>query len=416
MPKHLTAEQALVQASSWYIIGGLALIVADVLLIFEIVRLRAKHRETENTLVKSQELFSKAFQQSPLSVTVLRVKDGRYIEVNETFERTTGWSREDVIGRTAFDIGLPPDPEAGVDTGKLLLSVYAVRNLEVQTRTKNGEIRTSLASTESIDLNGEQCVIVVTTDITLLKRADAVGSAIEIKERTESLSMVNRKLIEAHEEERAWLARELHDDISQRLFLLQIRLRNLKGPETSLVELRNGVDRAMQEVSNLAADVQGLSHRLHPSKREFLGLATAAADYCGEVADQHKVQIDFRAENMPGDLSPEISLSIFRVLQEALRNAVKHSSSQRFEVSLNHSSNEIHLTVDDPGRGFDAAEAMKGRGLGLTSMKERVALVGGELSIESKPQNGTTVYVRVPLRPSMKSAHSAGSNRAGSPE
>jgi signal transduction histidine kinase len=165
---------------------------------------------------------------------------------------------------------------------------------------------------------------------------------------------------------------------------------------------------ATQEVLNLATDVQRLSHRLHSSKLKLLGLAKAAADYCREVAGQHKVQIDFRAESVPRDLSVEIALSIFRVLQEALQNAIKHSGSQRFEVLLNHTSNGIHLTVRDFGRGFDAVRAMKGHGLGLTSMKERVALVGGELSIGSYPQNGTTVYVRVPLRPTMKSAHSAG--------
>jgi len=219
---------------------------------------------------------------------------------------------------------------------------------------------------------------------------------------------LGRKLIEAHEEERAWLARELHDDISQRLCMLRVRLGNLNGTETSLLELRQGLEYAAQEVANLATDLQGLSHRLHPSKLEFVGLATSAADYCGAVADQHKVQIDFRAENMPSDLSPEISLSIFRVLQEALQNAIKHSGSQHFEVLFNHNSTEIHLAVQDRGRGFDVAQAMKGRGLGLTSMKERVALVGGELSIESRPQNGTTVYVRVPLRPTMKAGHSAG--------
>jgi signal transduction histidine kinase len=218
---------------------------------------------------------------------------------------------------------------------------------------------------------------------------------------------VSRKLIEAHEEERAWLARELHDDIGQRLGLLLVHLRNSKGTATSLVELKHGIDSAMQEVSNLVTETQRLSHRLHSSKLEFLGLATAAAGHCREVADQHKVQVDFRAENMPRDLSPEISLSIFRVLQEALQNALKHSGSLRFEVLLNHSSNQIHLTVRDSGRGFDAGQALKGRGLGLISIKERIALVGGELSIESQPQNGTTVYVRVPFQSTMKSARSA---------
>jgi len=497
--------------TTWYIVGGLSLIFAEALLIVEMFRLRAKRRKIENALVKSEEKFSKAFRQSPLSVVLLTAKDSRYIDVNETFERITGWSRADIIGRTPFDIGLEADPEAGVASGKLLLSGGVFRDLEVKTRTKSGEIRTSLASAELIDLDGQPCVIAVTADITRLKRAEAalreseqrfrlvanttpvmiwmagvdklrtyfnrtwlefsgcsleeelgkgwvdvhpqdlsqclntythafdqresfqieyrlrrndgeyrwiidsglprfdadgsfagyIGSAIDITERKlgkEALSMVSRKLIEAHEEERAWLPRELHDDISQRLCLLQMSLGNLKSAETSLVEFRTGIEHAMQEVSNLAMDMQRLSHRLHSPKLEFLGLARAAAGYCGEVADQHKVQIYLGTENMPSDLLPEISLSVFRVLQEALQNAIKHSGSQRFEVFINRGSNEIRLTVRDYGRGFDVALAMKGRGLGLTSMKERVALVGGELSIESQPQDGTRVYVRVPLR------------------
>jgi signal transduction histidine kinase len=229
----------------------------------------------------------------------------------------------------------------------------------------------------------------------------AKRSKTERKLAEQALSMVSRKLIEAQEEERAWLARELHDDIGQRLTLIIVRLGNVKDADTSLVELRQGVEIAMQEASNLATDMQRLSHRLHSSHLEFLGLATAASGYCDEVADQHKVQIDFRAENMPRELPPEISLSIFRILQEALQNAIKHSGAQHFDVSLSHDANQIHLTVQDSGRGFDVVQAMKGRGLGLISMKERVALVAGEISIESQPQNGTTIYVRVPFRSTM---------------
>jgi PAS domain S-box-containing protein len=131
-------------SAPWYIVGGLSLIVAESLLIFEMVRLRAKRRKAENALFKSQELFSKAFRQSPLSVTVLTAKDSRFIDVNETFEQITGWSREAVIGRSPLEIELSADPEASLDTGKLLLSGKVVRNVEVRTRTKSGEIRTSL--------------------------------------------------------------------------------------------------------------------------------------------------------------------------------------------------------------------------------------------------------------------------------
>jgi signal transduction histidine kinase len=128
--------------------------------------------------------------------------------------------------------------------------------------------------------------------------------------------------------------------------------------------------------------MQAMSHRLHSSKLEYLGLAAAAAGYCRELSDQYKVQIDLHSENIPKDLSQEISLCVFRVLQEALQNAIKHSGSRRFQVSLSRTSNEIFLTVHDSGIGFDPVEAIKGRGLGLTSMKERLKLVDGELSIE----------------------------------
>lgn len=221
-------------------------------------------------------------------------------------------------------------------------------------------------------------------------------------------STVSRKLLDAQENERRWLARELHDDISQRLWLIHLRLGILKEGDTSLVELRNGIEHAMQQVSHLSTDIQRLSHRLHSSNLELIGLAAAAAGYCGDVGDQYKVQIELRAENIPRDVPPEIALSMFRVLQEAVHNAIKHSGSPRFEVLLTHDSNALQLTVRDSGRGFDAAQAIPGRGLGLTSMKERVTLVDGELSIESQPGKGTTVHVRIPLRSAVKSPEWAG--------
>lgn len=164
----------------------------------------------------------------------------------------------------------------------------------------------------------------------------------------------------------------------------------------------------MEQMSDLSTDIQRLSHRLHSSNLELLGLAAAAAGYCSEVGDQHNVHVELRAENIPRDVPPEIALSIFRVLQEALNNAIKHSGSPRCDVILTHNGDEIELTVRDSGRGFDAAHAIKARGLGLTSMKERMTLVDGDLSIESQPGKGTTVHVRVPLRSAMKSVEWAG--------
>src|SRR5436190_16383895 len=172
-------------------------------------------------------------------------------------------------------------------------------------------------------------------------------------------------------------------------------------------KIREGIGQAMKDVSAVSSDMQSLSHRLHTSKLEYLGLAAAATVFCRELADQHRLQIDIHTENIPSNLPQDISLSVFRVLQEALQNALKHSGSQRFHVSLRSDSNTLLLTVYDNGVGFDPSVALTGRGLGLTSMKERMKLVSGELRIDSQPGKGTTVHARVPLTSDTLPAKSA---------
>jgi signal transduction histidine kinase len=138
---------------------------------------------------------------------------------------------------------------------------------------------------------------------------------------------------------------------------------------------------------------------------EYLGLTGAASAYCSERSEQHNLDIDFHSEDLPKDLSSEVSLCLFRVLQEGIQNAIKHSGSQRFEVSFSLTpSGMICLTVHDSGIGFDPVEALKGRGLGFVSMKERLHLVGGELSIQSQRGTGTTIHACAPLIPRTKAA------------
>ncbi|HEU5254369.1 MAG TPA: ATP-binding protein [Vicinamibacterales bacterium] len=154
----------------------------------------------------------------------------------------------------------------------------------------------------------------------------------------------------------------------------------------------------MRRIADLATDLQALSHRLHSSKLESLGLAGAAAGFCEELSDQQSIEIDCHSENISETLPIEISLCLFRVLQEALLNAIKHSGSRRFEVLLRGEADAVELTIKDSGSGFEPQQGVKGRGLGLTSMKERLALVHGHLSIHSELGRGTTVHARVPLR------------------
>jgi PAS domain S-box-containing protein len=231
--------------------------------------------------------------------------------------------------------------------------------------------------------------------------AGYIGSCIDVTESKlaeEALSSVSRRLIEAQEQERTRIARELHDDINQRIALLSIELGQIKHQlENSAPEASSRIRAAAKRAEELGKDVHAISHRLHSSQLEYLGITAAAAGFCRELSDQQKVEIDFAHSGLPGTVPHETSLCLFRVLQEALQNAVKYSGVKRFSVELQGTADEIHLTVCDSGKGFDAAAAMNGRGLGLISMRERVTLVKGTISIASKPKGGTEISVRVPV-------------------
>jgi len=229
------------------------------------------------------------------------------------------------------------------------------------------------------------------------------GTVQDITERKlaeEALSSVNGRLLEAQESERARIARDLHDDIGQRLALLTVVLSEAKGllPDSSGGELRGCLDALQRHTTEIIADVQALSHDLRPPRLLHLGVVAAMQGFCEELAAQKSTEIDFRYENVPDTVPPEVSLCLFRVLQEALHNAVRHSRVGHFDVRLRGTGNTVDLTVRDDGVGFDVEAATRGLGLGLTSMKERLKLVGGELLVKSQSTRGTTVLARAPLQ------------------
>ena len=229
------------------------------------------------------------------------------------------------------------------------------------------------------------------------------GTVQDITERKlaeEALSSMNGRLIEAQESERARIARDLHDDIGQRLALLAMGLVQAKGllPHASGGEASGCLDAVQKQTTEIIADVQALSHELHPPRLLHLGVVAAMRGFCEELSGQTSAEIDFRYENVPGSVPPDVSLCLFRVLQEALHNAVRHSQVRHFDVHLRGTGDAVDLIVRDEGVGFGVDEANRGVGLGLTSMKERLKLVGGELFIESQSTRGTTVLARAPAR------------------
>jgi signal transduction histidine kinase len=243
--------------------------------------------------------------------------------------------------------------------------------------------------------------------------AGYIGSCLDVTDRKlaeEALSGIGRRLIEAHEQERTWIARELHDDINQRIALLTIELERCVQhlSKSGEVEVHSHIGHVRHDLHGLGSDIQALSHRLHSSKLDYLGLAAAANSFCKELSEQHQIEIRFRHAGIPVDMPKEVSLCLFRVLQEALQNAVKYCGEGHVQVELQGTSGEIQLTVSDLGVGFDQLEAVSQRGLGLISMRERVQLVGGEFSIKSQPKRGTTIHARVRLSSSSDSTRAAG--------
>ena len=244
------------------------------------------------------------------------------------------------------------------------------------------------------------------------KMVRLVGMTVDVTERKrteEALASVSRKLIDAQEQERSRIARELHDDIGQRLALLTTEMDQLQQDTPDLpADIRKRIGDLHGQISGTAMDVQSMSHELHSSKLEYLGLATAVRSFCKEFSEQQNLEIECKTHDLPSPLAPEIALCLFRVVQEALHNSAKHSGVRHFEVKLWGAPGEVHLTVADSGAGFDTEAAKESRGLGLTSMQERLRLLNGTFSIESQPRRGTMVHASLPLSSGSDSIRTAG--------
>lgn len=202
----------------------------------------------------------------------------------------------------------------------------------------------------------------------------------------------------AEEAERSQIARNLHDDIGQRLAVLTMKLDALADSLSSVEpELKKRIQEVSSDAIDLARDVQSISRTLDAPGIEHLGLGPAASRFCRTVSEQLKVAIQFSTHDLPGDLPRDIGVCVFRVLQEAVRNAVTHSGARHIRATLRCTAGEIHLEVTDTGSGFDESARAGRSGLGLIIMRARVGLEGGQLAIESKAGAGTTVRARVPL-------------------
>jgi PAS domain S-box-containing protein len=334
----------------------------------------------QEALLSSEQQYRLLFERNVAGVAIAGL-DGRVLDCNDGWAQILGYqSRDEIRGRLASEFYFSPgERQPLVDE---LFDKQVLRSREVQLKRKDGSPVWVLFNSAALHTEHDKTILQGTIfDISQRKRSE------------EALAEMARKLIESQEQERARIARELHDDINQRLALLSLELEQLReNPsevETRVPTLRN-------RTIEISDDVRALSHDLHSSKLEYLGVVGGLKSWCKEFGERQEMEIDF-SNDVPGAVPLDVGRTLFRLLQEALHNASKHSGVKRVNVQLREESDEIHLIVSDTGRGFDVEAALQGKGLGLTSMRERVRLLNGAISIESKPTVGTIIGVRVPL-------------------
>jgi signal transduction histidine kinase len=221
----------------------------------------------------------------------------------------------------------------------------------------------------------------------------------ERKQTEEALRDLSACLIHSHEEERNRLARELHDDFSQRLSVLALDLEKAaESTKHSLGDTGNKIHDLWNEACKIGADLHALSHQLHSSTLESLGLVPGISSFCNEFSEQQGIEVDFAHEDIPRTIAPDVALCLFRIVQEALRNVKKHSCCSTAQVRLENMNSAVHLRISDEGVGFNESEPSRHVGLGIRSMKERLRLVGGRFEIRARPLEGTQIDAWVPLK------------------
>jgi two-component system, chemotaxis family, CheB/CheR fusion protein len=219
---------------------------------------------------------------------------------------------------------------------------------------------------------------------------------------SEELRNFGAGLLMAQENERRNLALQLHDDLGQRLALLELNVETLEKGDSSRTQWKEQLHSVHQQITLLSKSLRRIAYQLHPATLEHLGLAAAVESYVREFVEREEIQVLFRASNMPANMDPQTALCLYRIVQEGLRNIAQHAGAKSAEVSLWATDSKIHLKIKDSGSGSEVSASKSKKGLGLLSMMERARACGGVFKINARPGVGTEVLVAIPAMPGRK--------------
>jgi PAS domain S-box-containing protein len=383
----LNRQPALWEEYKRYILAGLLLFLTQTAIIAALLLQRRKRRRAETSLRESEKRFRLVANSAPVMIW-MSGPDKLCTFFNQGWLEFTGRALEDELGNGWASGVHPEDLNRCLEIYSASFEARVDFQMEYRLRRHDGQYRW-------------------VTDVGIPRFGDDgyfqgyIGSCIDITDRKlseEALLDMSGRLIAAHEEERARIARELHDDLSQRMALLQISLEEFEHETHRLsADAKQRLHNIAGIATEVSSDIHNLSHELHPSKLDSLGLVAAVGGLSREITKQHGLKVQFTHSQVNQWIPKDVTLCLFRVVQEALRNAVNHSGSAEAQVALSGYGDRIELSVSDTGSGFDPEIVRGMAGIGLISMQERVRLVGGNISIESQISHGTRIYVRVPL-------------------
>jgi PAS domain S-box-containing protein len=350
-------------------------------------------RQVQEALRLSRESFSKAFHSSPDPILISTLRHGRIIEANDSLVRTTGYRREELIGRTSMELGLWLKQKERTNFTHLLQKQKFVHDLEVNFRMKMGEIRVGLLSAQVINIGGEPCSVAIMHDITERKKAEE-----ELRRSQEQLRNLSEHLQRAREEEREGIAREIHDELGQVLTALKMDLSWLgKRLPFDKESLHEKVEAMSKLIDTTAQTVKRISTQLRPGLLDDLGLVPAIEWQAQQFQERTQIPCELELETDDIVLDRELVTAFFRIFQEALTNVARHADATLVKVTLKSKDGKLLLRVSDNGRGITKQQISHPKSFGLLGMRERARFWRGAFKVSGVQGKGTTVTASIPL-------------------
>jgi PAS domain S-box-containing protein len=350
-------------------------------------RTRELH-EANNKISQVRDLFFQLFYSNPIPTSLTQLTDGRFIDVNDAYLQLAGLPREQVVGRTASELGLPFTKELWPRIIKRLKKEKILNNMELQVKRPSGEIATLLASIQLITIDQTQALLTSFLDISERVRAE---------QQTRALAY---ELTKAEQAERQRISRLLHDDLQQRIFAAKLqttsldeahRQGDLESAQTELHLIQSLLDESVSITRNLSID-------LSPAVLQGEGLSDALAWLATQMQEQYGLEVSIQANGVSTRFEDTLRILLFQAVREALFNVVKHAQTSHASVALEKANGHIQIIVSDEGVGFpsDSVDQENGMG-GLAHIQRRVRLMGCNLQVQSKPGDGTRVIIQIPV-------------------